>query len=644
MFTKRLIWSALLLTLVLATGLRLHKLDAQSLWNDEGNTARLVERSIPLIIEGAAGDIHPPGYYLLLHAWRGVTGETEFALRAYSALCGILTVAVAAAIGKRAGGWATALGAAFFVALHPLAVYYSQEARMYAQLGLVSALTLWAAGGLVKSRKLQVTSYKSNVESYASRVGELLLDALVYILPLTFAITLGLYTQYAYIFALLGLNVAFGVYWLTRQPWNWRLLRLWIGAHALGGLLFLPWAPIALRASGWRPPDLAAAQAFQALTRALCVGLTLPDTAGAYIMPVVALLLVLAVLTHSKQAFIKWAALGMALVPPTLILTLGIYRSAYLKFLMAAVAPLGVILALPLNAQKQRAAPLRRCAAIVFLFALIPTQITALQNLYNNPTYARDDYRAIAARITAEGQPGDAIILSAPNQWEVFTYYYRGPLPVYPAPYRPTPEQAAAWLDSTLPQYTRGFVLFWGDTESDPEQLIESRLAQRAYKAGDTWMSSIRLALYGRGDLPETPLIPSAYELGAAIMLLGHSVPTHPFHGGSVVPVTLFWQAITVPEQRYKVFIHLLDADGVLRAQTDSEPGGGLNPTTQWPVDQLIADRYGVLLPPDIVAGEYTLHVGMYTLAGERLPVIQKGQALGDTVLLARIRMVNGEW
>jgi len=129
--------------LLVAGGLRFYRLDAQSFWNDEGNTARLVERPVALIIEGAAGDIHPPGYYLLLHVWRAFTGDSEFALRAFSALCGVLTVAVTAAIGHCVGGRRIALAASLLVAVHPLSVYYSQEARMYALLGLASALTLF---------------------------------------------------------------------------------------------------------------------------------------------------------------------------------------------------------------------------------------------------------------------------------------------------------------------------------------------------------------------------------------------------------------------------------------------------------------------------------------------------------------------
>ena len=86
-------WVLLVLVLLLAAALRFYRLDAQSFWHDEGNTARLVERSLHLIVEGAAGDIHPPGYYLLLRSWWLLAGSSEFALRSFSALCGVLTVA-----------------------------------------------------------------------------------------------------------------------------------------------------------------------------------------------------------------------------------------------------------------------------------------------------------------------------------------------------------------------------------------------------------------------------------------------------------------------------------------------------------------------------------------------------------------------
>ncbi|MBN1316048.1 MAG: hypothetical protein JXA42_11285, partial [Anaerolineales bacterium] len=50
----------MLVILLAAFALRIYRLDAQSFWNDEGNSARIAERSVQLILEGSAADIHPP--------------------------------------------------------------------------------------------------------------------------------------------------------------------------------------------------------------------------------------------------------------------------------------------------------------------------------------------------------------------------------------------------------------------------------------------------------------------------------------------------------------------------------------------------------------------------------------------------------
>lgn len=623
---KRWYVSACLVVLLVAAGLRFYRLDAQSFWNDEGNTARLVERPIALIIEGAAGDIHPPGYYLLLHVWRAFTGESEFALRGFSALCGVLTVAVAAAAGRRVGGRRTALGAALLVAVHPLSVYYSQEARMYALLGLASALTVWAG--------IRIMNHESRFMIHDSWFTH-------HVLPLAFCIALGLYTQYAYIFVLVGLNLAFGIDWLLRRPWDWRVLGAWIAAHALGGLAFLPWAPIALGASGWRPPDLNPAQAFQEIARALLVGITLPAGDAPWVIACAVLLLLLALTVRARSRFAAWAALGMALVPPALLIALGLYRPAYLKFMMASVAPLAVVLALPLSRARSHLGTARNWIAGLLLLALLWAQIASLRHLYTDPAYARDDYRDLAARIAAEGRPGDAILLSAPNQWEVFTYYYRGPLPVYPAPYRPDPSEAARWVDEIVTNHTRLFVLFWGDAESDPERLIEPYLARNAYKAGDAWISTVRLARYGAAALPETPTALLDVRFGDAIALEGYALPETVFAPGDIVPLTLFWRAEATPVERYKVFVHLVNADGTLVAQTDAEPVGGFILTSLWQSGESILDRYGVLLPPDLTSGEYRLLVGMYAFSGERLPVTLNGQPAGDALPLTTLTVAS---
>ena len=81
-----------LLIVLLAFAVRVHNLDSQSLWNDEGNSLRLAERSIPDLIDAAGRDIHPPGYYLALKGWIAVAGTSEISLRVLSVFEGVLAV------------------------------------------------------------------------------------------------------------------------------------------------------------------------------------------------------------------------------------------------------------------------------------------------------------------------------------------------------------------------------------------------------------------------------------------------------------------------------------------------------------------------------------------------------------------------
>ena len=66
--------------LTLALALRLYRLDAQSLWNDEGTTVQLVGADLGTITRLAASDIHPPFYYYALHFWTSIFGKSEFAV------------------------------------------------------------------------------------------------------------------------------------------------------------------------------------------------------------------------------------------------------------------------------------------------------------------------------------------------------------------------------------------------------------------------------------------------------------------------------------------------------------------------------------------------------------------------------------
>ncbi len=131
--------------ILLGAGLRLWALGRQGLWYDEAVTAHLLDGSVGRLLNRLPhSESTPPLYYLVTWAWVRAFGMSEVGLRSLSAVAGVLTIPVAYAAGRAFVGRRAGLAAAALVAVNPLLVWYSQEARSYALLVLLTALSLWA--------------------------------------------------------------------------------------------------------------------------------------------------------------------------------------------------------------------------------------------------------------------------------------------------------------------------------------------------------------------------------------------------------------------------------------------------------------------------------------------------------------------
>ena len=251
----------------------------------------------------------------------------------------------------------------------------------------------------------------------------------------------------------------------------------------------------------------------------------------------------------------------------------------------------------------------------------------ALANLYGDPAFARADYRAIAARIAADDR-NTAVLLVAPNQWEVFTYYHRDGAPVYPLPRgQPDPALVEPELAAIAAAHERLYVLYWGEGQRDPQGVIARWLDANTFKASEEWVGDVRLAVYAAAPAAAVPPTPSGATFaaldGETITLQEFAVWPTAARPGDVVGVRLVWSADATPGRAYKVFLHLLAPDGRLVAQHDGEPGGGQRPATSWAAGEAIRDNHGLLLPPDLPPGQYELRLGLYDALAPsaRLPV-----------------------
>jgi hypothetical protein len=130
---------------------------------------------------------------------------------------------------------------------------------------------------------------------------------------------------------------------------------------------------------------------------------------------------------------------------------------------------------------------------------------------------------------------------------------------------------------------------------------------------------------------------PLRANLDDRVELLGYALSSSEVESGGILRLTLYWLAKGEMAIDYTVFTHLIDAEGRIWGQKDSQPLGGLFPTTCWAEGGVICDEYEMLVQPDAPPGEYALEVGMYELGTmQRLPAYdENGKRLPeDRVLL----------
>lgn len=128
----------------LGVAIRFSTLGLQSYHHDEVITAgRVLPGSfVHLLNQIRYSESNPPLYYVISWGWAKVFGLGEVGLRSFSALLGAATVPVAYFIGRELTGRRAGYITAALIAVNPMLIWYSQEARAYALLVFLAALSL----------------------------------------------------------------------------------------------------------------------------------------------------------------------------------------------------------------------------------------------------------------------------------------------------------------------------------------------------------------------------------------------------------------------------------------------------------------------------------------------------------------------
>jgi 4-amino-4-deoxy-L-arabinose transferase-like glycosyltransferase len=235
-------WFPLFLILLLALSLRLVNLGGRSLWYDEAFAVLFSEKGLNAMlygtltpVAGGASDIHPLLYYSTLNIWMTAFGESAFAVRLWSVLLGVTTVAMMYLLAKELFGEKTALVSSLITAIAPFHIQYSQETRMYALLGLLLMVATWCFVKGWRSVEHEDGVLGEKGVNSAPSITFLRQQGFGWWLAFGLLAALAMYTQQLAAFYL----AALGLIPVVRR--RWVQFRWVIGAAAVAIIIYLPW-------------------------------------------------------------------------------------------------------------------------------------------------------------------------------------------------------------------------------------------------------------------------------------------------------------------------------------------------------------------------------------------------------------------
>ena len=136
-------WLVIIIALI-GGFLRVILLGTKGMWLDETFSVWLASHSVLDMLHWMVKiDQHPPLYYLLLHYWIALNGDTPNNVRLLSVLFGAGTIPIIYLIGKRMSGVVMGLAAAVLLALSLFNIYFAQETRMYTLLTFNAAVAIY---------------------------------------------------------------------------------------------------------------------------------------------------------------------------------------------------------------------------------------------------------------------------------------------------------------------------------------------------------------------------------------------------------------------------------------------------------------------------------------------------------------------
>jgi uncharacterized membrane protein len=455
------VWALAGLTL-LAAGLRFATIASQSYWADEALTVHEVQMPFASMLSAVThAETTPPLYFILAWAWAHLFGTGEAALRSLSALLGVIVIPLTYLCGRELVSRRAGLIAAAFAAVNPFLIWYSQEARAYMLvIVLTGASFLW----FIRTER---DPSRRNVGWW------------------TIFSALALATHF---FA--GFLIAAEAVWLLWRNRN----RLVLAACAVPAAVQLALVPLAVQDTGhglgWihAIPRLTRISQvpteFAVMTIYRHVSISEGLWGGAIAIAVAVVLLTL-VGGHQERRGALIAAI-IALIVIAAPLVLGLIRARDDVFLARNVSPAWIPIAVAVAAAC--AAPRARDLGTVVATVLVVMFAIAAIEIASSPVFQRADWRGVARAIGPSSEPR-AILVTGGAEGDALKVFVHGVAWNQPPSTQPVTVDEIVVVGSVAHVTLRGPLHHKG-------RALPVRVAAGAVLLGGKWVRNFYVARY----------------------------------------------------------------------------------------------------------------------------------------------------
>ena len=624
---------AVLLLTIGALLLRRKGLATQSLWFDEADLLARARAPLSDILQtftrpGENG----PLYTLFMHVWTSAIGSGPAALRTPSMLAGTAAIPMLYVVGRKLyNGWLGLL-AALLLTISPYNVWYSQDAKMYP---LVLLLTL-------ASVYLFLTALEKGDKQAGWWVAYVLITTASY---------------YIHLMAVLIVPVEILYYWLAfsnRQMPKAGRRRAWLSM----GLLTLPYLPIALwqivaLGSGslgqtWFQP-VGLLDMLNSLSRRFGINRAIPsepwETLGSLLFAILAIgaliFLWYQYRTTDQKSPIKRLAIFFTLY---LLLPVGafyllttripLYADRYLLIASPAYYLLVAFALLKLWQARQIWFKLAGGVALLGILALVGV---ALRTYNYSSEPQKEDWRGAMHWLTQHVEPGDTVFVIPGYLNSAVSYYFKPQTGVdvvtIPGDLLDDHNDADtnAFLLNSVHEHQRAWLVVSPEryAHDEPKELIKKNWFNYNTTLFIDPARFVGVEIYGYSfrQIPGTNLdfyphtAVTDYNFGGALNLEGYDLmpdgagpnaglPSGQVRSNDYLHLTFYWRKLSASSINYQITARLLDANGHdTHTNYTAQPLSGYYPTAGWRPDEAFRDFRDLYIhvPP----GQYQVEVSV---------------------------------